>query len=131
MESLRNSFDNSIALLAMPPQSTTPPGAPIPLLDIDYNSSTTSEAVHSSPSSSVMKLAPRSHSPGPSYFSDPETLPSYFPVPEVREYVFCPRIVFYDSTNKTTNELTFKSFNAANTDIESRAIPINGRGNKS
>jgi len=42
------------------------------------------------------------------YSSDPETLPSYSPVPEVREYALRPRIVFNDSANETTDELTFQ-----------------------
>jgi len=102
MESLPNLLDLSISLPATPPQSTTPPGALTLLLDLDYDSSTSSETMNSSPPSPVTKLAPRPRSPGPNYSSDPETLPSYSPVPEAREYAFRPRIVFNDSANKTT-----------------------------
>jgi len=113
MQSLSNSSDISVSLPATPLQSTSPPGAPTPLLDIDYDSSTSSETMNSSPSSRVTKLAPRSRSPVPNYFSDPETLPSYSPVPEAREYAFHPRIVYNDGVNETTEELTFKLFNSA------------------
>jgi len=99
MESLPNSSDISVGLPATPPQSTTPPGAPTPPLDLDYNSSTPSETMNSAPPSPVTKLAPRPRSPGPNYSSDPETLPSYSPVPEAREYAFRPRIVYNDGTN--------------------------------
>jgi len=128
MESLPNSSDVSVGLPASTPQSTTPPGAPTPPLDLDYYSSTSSETMNSSP---VTKLAPRPRSPGPNYSSDPETLPSFSPVPEAREYAFRPRIVYNDSVNETTEELTFKSFNSADPDMESRHIPIAGKGNKS
>jgi len=128
MESLPNSSDISVGFLATPPQSTTPPRAPMPPLDLDYDSYTSSETMNSSP---VMKLAPRPRSPGPNYFSDPETLPSYSPVPEAREYAFRPRIVYNDGAIETTEELTFKSFNSADPDMESRHIPIDGKGNKS
>jgi len=130
MESLHNSSDISVDLPATPPQSATPPRAPTPPLDLDYDSSTSSETMNSSPPSPIMKLAPRTRSPGPNYSSDPETLPSYSPIPEAREYVFRTRIVYNDGANETTEELTFKSFNSADPDMESRHIPINGKGNK-
>jgi len=82
MESLPNSSDISVGLPATPPQSTTPPGAPTPPLDLDYDSSTSSEIMNSSLPSPVTRLALRPRSPGPNYSSDPETLPSYSPVPE-------------------------------------------------
>jgi len=131
MESLPNSSDISISLPATSPQSTTPPGAPTLPLDLDYASSTSSETMNSSSPSPVMRLAPHPRSPGPNYSSDPETLPSYSPVPEGREYAFRPRIVYNDGANETTEELTFKSFNSTDPDIESRHIPIDGKGNKS
>jgi len=131
MKSPPNSPDNSVGLPATPPQSTTPPGAPMLPLDIDYDSSTSSETMNSSPPSPVTKLAPRPRSPGPNEPSDPETLPSYSPVPEAREYAFCPRIVFNNGANETTEELIFKSFNSTDTHMETRKIPIDGRGNKS
>jgi len=131
MESLPNSSDISVGLPATPPQSTTPPGASTPPLDLDYDSSTSSETMNSCPPSLVTKLAPRPHSLGPNYSSDPETLYSYLPVPEVREYAFRPRIVYNDDANKTTEGLTFKLFNFADSDIESRHILIDGKGNKS
>jgi len=87
--------------------------------------------MNSSPPSPVTKLAPRPYSPGPNYFSNPETLPSYSPVPEVREYAFRPRIVYNDGANETTQELIFKSFNSPDLDMESRQIPIDGHGHKS
>jgi len=105
--------------------------APTPPLDIDYDSSTSSETMNSSPPSSVMKLAPHPCSLGPNYSSDPQTLPSYSPVPEAREYAFRPRIVFNDGAHETIEELTFKLFNSADTDVETRKIPIDGSGNKS
>jgi len=71
MDSLPNSSDISVNLLATLPQSTTPPSTPMPSLDIDYNSSTSSETMNSSPPSSVTKLAPHPRSPGPNYSSDP------------------------------------------------------------
>jgi len=77
MESLPNSSDISIGLPATSPQSTSPLGAPTLPLDIDYDSSTSSETMNLSPPSPVTKLAPRPRSPGPNYSSDPETLPSY------------------------------------------------------
>jgi len=120
IESLSNSSDISVSLPATPSQSTTPPGAPTPPLDIDYDSSTSSETMISSLTSPVTKLAPRPRSPGPYYLSDPETLHSYSPVPEAREYAFRPRIAFNDGAHETTEELTFKSFNSANTDMETR-----------
>ena len=83
MESLPNLSDISVNLAATPPQSPTPPGAPILPLDIDYDFSTSSETMNSSSTSPVTKLAPRTRSLGPNYSSDPETLPSYSPVPEV------------------------------------------------
>jgi len=131
MDSLPNSSEASVGLPATPPQSTTPPGAPRPPLDLDYDSSTSSETMNSSPPSPVTNLAPRPRSPVPNYSSDPETLPSYSPVSRAREYTFCPRIVYNDSANETTEELTFKSFNSADPDMESRHIPIDGKGNKS
>jgi len=131
MESLPNSSDISVGLPATPPQSITPPGATRPPLDLDYDSFTSAETMNSSPPSPVMKLAPRPRSPVPNYSSDPETLPSYSPVPEAREYAFRPRIVYNDGANETTEELTFKSFNSADPDKESRHIPIDGKGNKS
>jgi len=131
IESLPNSPDNSVGLPATLPQSTTPTGAPTPLLDINYDSSTSSETMNSSPPSPVTKLAPRPHSPRPNYSSDPETLLSYLPVPEAQEYTFHPRIVFNDGANETTEELTFKSFNSADTDMETHKIPIDGSRNKS
>jgi len=87
--------------------------------------------MNSSPPSPVTKLAPRTRSTGPNYSSDPETLPSYSPVPEAREYAFRPRFEFHDGANETTEELTFKLFNSADLDMESRHIPIDGRENKS
>jgi len=83
MESLPNSSDISVGLPATPPQSTSPPEAPTLPLDLTYDSSTSSETMNSSPPSPVATLAPRPRSPEPNYFSDPETLPSYSPVPEV------------------------------------------------
>jgi len=130
MESLPNSSEISVGLPATPPQSTPTPGTPTPPLDLDYDFSTSSETINSSSPSPVMKLAPRPRSPGPNYSSDPETLPSYSLVTEAREYAFRPRIVFNDRANKTTEELTFKLFNSADPDMESRQIPIDGRGNK-
>jgi len=130
MDSLPNSSEASVGLPATPPQSTTPPGAPTPSLDLDSDSSTSSETMNLSPPSPVTKLAPRPHSPGPNYSSDPETRPSCSPVPEAREYAFRPRIVYNDGTNETTEELTFKSFNSADPDMESRHVPIDGKGNK-
>jgi len=103
----------------------------MPPLDLDYDSSTSSETMNSSSPSAVMKLAPHPRSPGPNYSSDPETLPSYSPVPKAREYAFRPRIVCNDGANETTEELTFKLFNSTDLDMESRQIPIDGRGNKS
>jgi len=38
--------------------------------------------------------------------------------------------VYNDGANETTEELTFKSFNSADPDMESHHIPINGKGNK-
>jgi len=114
MESLPNSSDNSVGLPAMPLQCTTPPGTPTPPLDIDYDSSTASEEVDSSPPSPVMKLAPRPCSPEPNYSSDPETLPSYSPVPEAEEHAFRPKVVYYDGPYETTQELSFKSYNRPN-----------------
>jgi len=67
IESLPNSPDNSVGLPATPPQSTTPPRAPTPPLDIDYDSSTSSETMNSSPPSPVTKLAPRPRSLGHNY----------------------------------------------------------------
>jgi len=131
MESLPNSSDISISPPAATQQSTTPTGAPTPPLDLDYDSSTCSETMNLSPPSPVTKLAPRPHSSGPNYSSDPETLPSYSPVPEAREYAFRPRIVFNDGANKTTEELTFKLFNSTDPEMESRQIPIDRLGNKS
>jgi len=131
MKSLPNSSDISVGLPATPPQSTTPPGAPTPPHDLDYDSSTSSETMNSSPPSPVTKLAPRPRSPGPNYLSNRETLPSYSPVPEAREYAFHPRIVFNDSANETTKELIFKSFNSTDPEMESHQIPIDGLGNKS
>jgi len=131
IESLPNSSDVSVSLPATTPQSTTPPVAPMLPLDLDYDSSASSETMNSAPPSPVTKLAPRPRSPGPNYSSDPETLPSYSPVLEAREYAFRPRIVYNDGANETTEELTFKSFNSANPDMESRHIPIDGKGNKS
>jgi len=87
--------------------------------------------MNSTPPSPVTKLAPRPRSPGSNYFSDPETLPSYSPVPEPWEYAFRPKIVFNNGANETTEELLFKSFNSADPDMESRQIPIDGCGNKS
>jgi len=130
MESLLNSSEISVGFLATSPQSTTTLGAPTLHLDIDYNSSSSSESMNSSPSSPVTKLAPCPCSTGPNYSSDPATLPSYSPVPEAREYAFRHRIVFNDGTHETTEEPTFKSFNSANTDMETRKIPINGSRNK-
>jgi len=130
MESLPNSSNISVSLPATPLQSTTPPGAPTPPLDLDYDSSTSSKTMNSSPLSPVMRLAPRPRSLGPNYYSDPETLPSYSPVPKVQEYAFRPRIVYNEGANETTEELIFKSFNSADPDMESRHIPIDGKGNK-
>jgi len=130
MESLPNLSDISVGLPATAPQSTTPPGAPMPPLNLNYDSSTSSETMNSSPPSPVTKLATRPHSPGPNYSSDPETQPSYSPVPEAREYAFRLRIVYNDGANETTEELTFKSFNSADPDIESRHSPIDGKENK-
>jgi len=42
-----------------------------------------------------------------------------------------PRIVYNDGANETTEELRFKSFNSADPDMESRHIPIDGKGNQS
>jgi len=131
MESLPNSLDISVGLPANPPQFTTPPRAPTQPLDLDYDSSTSSETMNSSPPSPVTKFAPSPYSSGPNYSSDPETLPSYSPVPEVREYTFRPRIVFNNGANETIEELTFKSFNSADPDMESRHIPIDSKENKS
>jgi len=131
MESLPNSSDISISLPANSPQSTTPPGAPTLPLDLDYDSSTSSETMNSSPPTPITKLAPCPRSTGPNHSFDPETLPSYSPVPEAQEYAFCPRIVFNDRANKTTEKLIFKSFNSTNPHMESRQIPIDRHGNKS
>ena len=87
--------------------------------------------MNSSPPSPITKLAPCPRSPLPNYSSDPESLPSCSPVPEAREYAFCPRIIFNDSDNETTEKLSFKSFNSTDPDMESRQIPIDGCGNKS
>jgi len=131
MESLSNLSDVSVGLPVTSPQSTTPPGAPTSPLDLDYDSSTSSETMNLSTPSPVMKLAPHPRSPEPNYFSDPETLSSYSPVPEAQEYRFRPRIVYNDGANETTEELTFKSFNSSEPDIESHHIPIDGKGTKS
>jgi len=82
MESLPNLSDISVGLPATSPQSTTPPRALTLPLDLDYDSSTSSETMNSSLPSPIMKLAPRLRSSGPNYSYDPETLPSYSPVPE-------------------------------------------------
>jgi len=82
IESLPNSSDISVGLPATPPQSTTPPGATTLPLNIDYDSSTSSETLNSSSPSPVTKWAPRPYSPEPNYSSDPETLPFYSLVPE-------------------------------------------------
>jgi len=74
MESLPNSSHVPVALPATSLQSTTPLGAPMLPLNLDYNSSTSSETMNSSPPSPVTKLATCPHSPGPNYSSDPETL---------------------------------------------------------
>ena len=66
---------------ATPLQSTTSLGTPTPPLNLNYDSSTSSETMNSSSPSPIMKLAPRSCSPGLNYLSDPKTLPSYSPVP--------------------------------------------------
>ena len=131
MESLPNSSEISVDLPATPLQSTTPAGAPMPPVDIDYDSSTSSETMNLSPLSPVTELAPRPRSLGPNYFSNPETLPSYSRVPVAREYAFRPRIVYNDGANETIEELTFKSFNSADPDMESCHILIDGKGNKS
>jgi len=131
MESLPNSSDISVGLPATPPQSTTPPGALPPPLDLDYDSSASSETMNSSSPSSVTKLAPYLRSPGSNYSSDPKTLASDSPVPEARECTFRARIIFNDGANETTEELSFKSFNSADPDMESRQIPIDEPGNKS
>jgi len=131
MESLPNSSDISVGLPATTPQSAAPPGATTLPLDLDYDSSTTSETTNSSPPSPVTKLAPRPRSPGLNYSSDPETLLSYSSVPEAREYAFRPSIVYNDGANETTEKLTFKSFNSADPDMESHHIPIDGKRNKS
>jgi len=130
MESLPNLSDISVDLPATPLLSTTPPGAPTPLRDLDYDSSSSSETMNLSPPSPVTKLAPRTCSPEPNYSPDPETLPSYSPVPKAREYAFCPRIILNDGANETTEQLTFKSFKTTDLDMESHQIPIDGRGNK-
>jgi len=39
--------------------------------------------------------------------------------------------VFNDRANKTTEELTFQSFNFADPKMESHHIPVDGKGNKS
>ena len=129
MESLPNSSDISVGLPATPPQSTTPPGALPPPLDLDYDSSASSETMNSSSPSSVTKLAPYLRSPGSNYSSDPKTLASDSPVPEARECTFRARIIFNDGANETTEELSFKSFDSAKPDMESRQILIDGRGN--
>ena len=103
----------------------------MPLLDLDYDFSTSSETMNSSPPSLVTKLAPGPRSPGLNYSSHPEILPSYSAIPEAREYAFCPRIVFNNGANETTEELSFKPFDSADPDMESRQIPIDGHGNKS
>jgi len=131
MESLLNSSDISVSLPATPPQSTTPPEAPPPPLDLDYDSSTSFETMNSSSLSPVTKLAPHPHSQGLNYSSDPKTLPSYLPVSEAREYAFHPRIVYNNGATETTEELTFKSFNSADPDMEFRHICIDGKRNKS
>jgi len=102
MESLPNSSNISVGLPATPPKSTTPPEAPTPTLDIDYNLSTASEEVDSSPLSPVMKLATHLHSPEPNCSSDPKTLPSYSPVLEAEEHAFRPKVVYYDGPYETT-----------------------------
>jgi len=114
----------------MPPQSTTPPGAPTPPLDIDYDLSTASEEVDSSPLSPVTKLAPRPRSPEPNCSFDPETLPSYSPVPKVEEHAFQLKVVYYDGPHETTQELSFKSYNRPNPNMQRPPIPIDGKGNK-
>jgi len=103
----------------------------MPPLDVDYDTSSSSETMNSSPLSPVMKLAARPCSPGPNYSSDPETLRSCSPVPEAREYAFRPRIFYNDYANETTEELTFKSFNSTDPDMESCHILIHGKGKKS
>jgi len=108
MESLPNSSDISIRLPATPPQSATPPEAPTMPFDLDYDFSTSSETMNSSPPSPVTKLAPCPCSLRPNYFLDPETLPSYSPVPEAQQYAFRSRIMFNDGANETTKELLFK-----------------------
>jgi len=130
MESLPNSSDNSIGLPATLPQSTTLVRAPTPPLDIDYNSSTASEEVDSSPPSPVMKLASRPCSPEPNYSSDPETVPSYSPVPEAEEHAFRLKVVYYDGPHETTQELLFKFYNRPNPDMQRLPILINGSENK-
>jgi len=67
IESLPNLSDISVGLPATPPQSTTPPGAPTLPLDLDYDCSTSSETMNSSPLAPVTKLAPRPRSLGPNY----------------------------------------------------------------
>jgi len=131
MESLPNSSDISVGLPATSLQSTTPPKATTLSLKLDYDSFTSSETMNPSLPSPVTKLAPRPHSLGPNYSSDPETLCAYPPIPEAREYAFCLRIIFNDSANETTEELTFKLFNSADPDMESHHIPIDGQENKS
>jgi len=102
IESLLNLSDNSIGHPATPPQSTTPPETPTLSLNVDYDSSTASEEVDSSPPSPVMKVAPCSHSPEPNYSFDPETLSSYSPVPEAEEHAFRPKIVYCNGPHETT-----------------------------
>jgi len=60
MESLPNSSDISVSLPATLVQSTTTPVAPTPPLDIDYDSSSSSETMNLSLPSSVTNLAPPS-----------------------------------------------------------------------
>jgi len=74
----------------------------MPPLDLDYDSSTSSETMSSSPCCPITKLAPHPCSPELNYFSDPETLPSYSPVPEAEEHAFRPRVVYYDGSHDTT-----------------------------
>jgi len=131
MESLPNSSDISVSLPATPLQCPTPPGAPTAPLHLDYDSSTSSETMNASSPSPITKLAPPARSPGPNYSSDPETLSCYSPVPEAQEYAFRPSIVYNDGAHETTEELTFKSFNSVDPDMESRHIPIDGKENKS
>jgi len=98
-------------------QPTTPPGALTPPLDIDYNSSKASEEVDSSTPSPVTKLATRTYCPEPHYSSDAETLPSYLLVLEAEEHAFRLEVVYYDRPHKTTQELSFKSYNRRNPDM--------------